>query len=44
MAFSSRSVAFVLPALLVSMLILESAQAAPPKDAAAVEFFENDEA
>ena len=40
MAFSSRSVAFVLPALLVSMLILESAQAAPPKDAAAVEFFE----
>ncbi len=40
MAFNSRSVALVFPALLVSLLTLELAQAAPPKDAAAIEFFE----
>ena len=40
MAFNARLVALVLPALIVSIPALDSAQAAPPKDAAAVEFFE----
>ncbi len=40
MAFNARLVAFVLPALIVSLPTLDSAQAAPPKDAPAVEFFE----
>ncbi len=40
MAFSSRLVALVFPVLMVSMLAHALAQAAPPKDAAAIEFFE----
>ncbi|MBC7818912.1 MAG: DUF1549 domain-containing protein, partial [Planctomycetaceae bacterium] len=40
MAFNSRLVALVLFALILSMPTLVLAQATPPKDAAAVEFFE----
>lgn len=40
MAFNSRWMTLVLSALTVSLSMLVGAQAAPPKDAAAVEFFE----
>lgn len=40
MAFNSRWVTLVLSSLIVSMSMLVDAQGAPPKDAAAVEFFE----